>query len=382
VPRPGGSRRDDGVPVPRPLNVAAAWSWRLMVIGAAVIVAAFALAEVKVVVLPVIGALLLATFLSPPASWMIRHGVPRALAALVMVVSLLAAISGVGYWMALIIRANAPEVGASIRQGARDLEAWISRGPFGLEPNRIDAAFDSARDALFSSEGALVGGVIARATTAAEVVAGILLTIVLVFFFIKDGDRMWAWVVRRLGVDAGAHANATGRRAWGALGGYMRGQAIVAFVDAVFIGMGAFILGVPFALPIALITFLAGFFPIVGAVSAGIVAVLIALATEGFTTALIMLAIVVGVQQLESNALEPVVMARTVRLHPVAVLLALGAGAAIGGIVGAFLAVPVAAAGSAAFGYVWSRVGPDTAPTVPEPAGDAPAEGTEERPKP
>jgi putative heme transporter len=368
VPRPRDGAPENETAVPHALRVAAAWSWRLLVIGTAAVVAVMALAAVKIVILPVIGALLLCTFLVPPTTWLTARGVPRSIASFTMVVALIAAIGALGLWMAGIFRSNAAQLGESIRQGGRGLEDWIATRPFGIEPRRVDDVLDRTRDALLGGDG-VAGGILARATTAAEIAAGLLFVVVLLFFFLKDGDRMWAWLVRRLGVDAGRHADAAGRRAWQSLGGYMRGQAIIAFVDAVFIGLGAFMLGVPFALPIALITFVAGFFPIVGAVAAGVVAVLIALAADGVTTALIMLAIVVGVQQLESNALEPVIMSRTVRLHPVAILVALGAGVAIGGLIGAFLAVPVAAAATAAFGYLWAQVGPDVAPETDDPGG-------------
>jgi predicted PurR-regulated permease PerM len=170
---------------------------------------------------------------------------------------------------------------------------------------------------------------------------------------------MWAWMTGRLGRGAGGHVDAAGRRAWQGLCGYMRGQAIVAAVDAIAIGIGIFVLGVPFALPLAILTFFAGFFPIVGAVTAGALAVLVALAAEGPVTALILLGVVVAVQQLEGNLLEPLVMGRAVHLHPVVILLSLAAGAAVAGIVGAFLAVPLAAAGTAAGSYLWSRIGPE-----------------------
>jgi putative heme transporter len=377
VPQPRDGAPEDETAVPRALRVAAAWSWRLLVIGTAATIAVLALSAVKIVILPIIGALLLCTFLVPPTAWLAARGVPRSLASLTMVVALIAAIGALGFWMTGIIRGNAAQLGESIREGGRDLERWIASRPFGIEPRRVDDALDRVRDGLLGGDG-IAGGVLARATTAAEIIGGILLLVVLLFFFLKDGDRMWAWLVRRLGADAGRHADAAGHRAWQSLGGYMRGQAIIAFVDAVFIGLGAFILGVPFALPIALITFVAGFFPIVGAVSAGVIAVLIALAAEGLTTAIIMLVIVVGVQQVESNALEPIIMSRTVRLHPVAILVALGAGAAIGGLIGAFLAVPVAAATTAAFGYLWAHVGPDVVPEADDPegaTGEAPGGG-------
>ncbi|MFP5450454.1 MAG: AI-2E family transporter [Thermoleophilia bacterium] len=211
---------------------------------------------------------------------------------------------------------------------------------------------------------------------ALEVLAGAGLTVVLLFFFLKDGARMWEWLARRAGADARPHVLEAGARAWWALGGYMRGQAIIAAVDAFFIGIGILVLGVPFAVPLIALTFIASFFPIVGATVAGAAAVLVALADGGVVTALMMLAVVVGVQQTEGNVLEPVLMSRTAHLHPVVVLMALGAGGALAGLVGAFLAVPVAAAATAVGSYVWGRVGPEdqrapiTGASGPTPPGD------------
>ncbi len=172
---------------------------------------------------------------------------------------------------------------------------------------------------------------------------------------------MWQAITGRLGTRASAHVDHAGRRAWTTLGGFVRGTAIVAAVDAVLIGTAVAVLGVPFALPLAALTFAGAFLPIVGAVVAGAIAVLVALATQGVVTALILLGVVVLVQQVEGDVLQPIVLGRAVSLHPVVILLAVAGGAALGGIVGAFLAVPVVAVASAVMGYVWGEVGPQDA---------------------
>lgn len=353
-----GPPRPEAALAPRPLRIAAAWSWRLLVVLAAVLAGVHALSRVQVVVLPVVGALLVCTFLGPVAAWLRRRGLPRALSAVAVLLGAVAVIGGLGMVLWDQVRRDIDGLDLSVEEGAAEVERWLVEGPLGMERAEIRDGVARARDWATSPDGLLASGVLSRSVTVVEIVAGLLLAVVVVFFLLKDGDRMWAWLVRRLGPDAGAHVDAAGGRAWWALGGYMRGQAIVAAVDAILIGLGIFLLGVPFALPLAVLTFLAGFFPIVGAVVAGAIAVLVALAAEGLVTALILLAIVVAVQQTESNVLEPVVMSRTVRLHPVVILVALGAGAAVGGLVGAFLAVPIASAVAAVGGYVWPRVGP------------------------
>lgn len=356
---------------PLPLRVAAAWSWRVLAILALGYVLFIALVRVQVVVLPVILTLLLCTFLYPVVSRLERARVPRGLGAIGVVVGALAAIGGAGYVVYRQVRQDAGALGDDIQAGVADVERWLVEGPLAIDQARIDAFVDRGYDL---AAGAVTGQrAVGGAVLAGEIVAGLALTVVLLFFFLKDGERMWGWLVQRAGHRARPHVAEAGERAWWALGGYMRGQAIVAAADAVFIGIGIIVLGVPFAIPLIALTFFGAFFPIVGAVVAGSVAVLVALADGGLTTALILLAVVIGVQQLEGNVLEPVVMSRTVRLHPVIILVALGAGAAISGLVGAFLAVPLAAATVAVGSYMWAHLGPADQP--PEPAGGRPSGG-------
>ncbi|MEQ8834078.1 MAG: AI-2E family transporter [Miltoncostaeaceae bacterium] len=363
--RPGPAR------VPRPLQIAADWSWRLLVVGVAVAIVLLALSRLQVVVLPVIGALLLCTFLAPLVGFLDNRGMHRGVATALVSVGAVGALAGLVAAFTFQVRDSIEELTEGTREGIRQIEDWLVGGPADLERSQIREAADAAIEQLTSPDALLQSGLLARAATAVEVLGGLALAVVLVFFFLKDGDSMWRWMVRRLGVNAGPHVDAAGRRAWEGLGGFMRGQAIVAAADAIFIGLGIWLLGVPLAVPLATLIFFAAFFPIVGAVLAGSAAVLVALATEGFLTAVLLLAIVIAVQQIEGNVLQPVVMARTARLHAVVVLLALAVGAALGGIVGAFLAVPIAAAAAAAGGYAWTQMGP-----APAPADDPPVDSS------
>jgi predicted PurR-regulated permease PerM len=343
---------------PRPLDIAAGWSWRLLVVGAAAAVVFLVLSRMRIIVLPTIVALLATSVLYPPVAWLRARGWPRLLATWTVLLAAIATVAAVVAALSWQVAGEVDELDVSIEQGVTDVEDWLVDGPLGLSRSSVTEAYAQGREWVTSGEGLLSTGIASQAVVAVEVVAGLLLALVLVFFFLKDGERMWQAVTGRLGTRAAAHVDPAGRRAWATLSGYVRGTAVVAAVDAVLIGVAVAVLGVPFALPLAALTFAGAFLPIVGAVVAGSIAVLVALATQGVVTALILLGVVVLVQQVEGDVLQPIVLGRAVRLHPVVILLAVAGGAALGGIVGAFLAVPVVAVASAVMGYVWGEVGP------------------------
>ena len=224
------------------------------------------------------------------------------------------------------------------------LLAWLQDAPFGIEID-VSQVLDQVRGALSSggSGGAVVDNILTGLSTAGQFLAGLALTVVLLFFIVKDGDVIVAWLGGLLSRTHRPTAAALGQRAWSALSGYVRGTAAIAAIDAIGIGIGLAILGVPLVFPLMLLVFFGGFLPVVGAFLAGLVAVLVALASGGFVTALLALGVVLLVQQLEGNFLHPTIMHRAVALHPIVVLLALGAGAALAGIIGAFLSVPIMA---------------------------------------
>lgn len=343
---------------PRPLDVAAGWSWRLLVVGAAAVVVVLVLSRLRIIVLPAIVALLATAILYPPLRWLRARGWPRLLAIWTVLLGAIATVAAVVAGLSWQVAGEVDQLDVSIEEGVADVEDWLVDGPLGLSRTSVTEAYAQAREWVTSGDGLLSTGIASQAVVAVEVVAGLLLALVLVFFFLKDGERMWQAITGRLGTRASAHVDHAGRRAWTTLGGFVRGTAIVAAVDAVLIGTAVAVLGVPFALPLAALTFAGAFLPIVGAVVAGAIAVLVALATQGVVTALILLGVVVLVQQVEGDVLQPIVLGRAVSLHPVVILLAVAGGAALGGIVGAFLAVPVVAVASAVMGYVWGEVGP------------------------
>jgi putative heme transporter len=281
--------------------------------------------------------------------WLRRRGWPPLLAtwtALVVLVLVVAA--GVAALVPAFLD-QTDELGERVDEGIADIEDWMATGPLGIEDPDLRATLDAAADRVLESQpGAVVDGV----TLAAEVLAGALLALVMVFFFVKDGPEITAWAVRQIPEARREDSRRAGRAAWSALGAYVRGTLVVGVVNGTIIGIGLAILGVPLALPLAIITAVSAFFPLVGAVVAGALAALVALVTGGIVEALIVVGLTVAVQQIEGDVLSPIVMGKALRLHPLVILVALTIGAITAGILGAFLAVPVTGAVTAAVGAV------------------------------
>lgn len=325
------------------LTAAAEFSVKALVVAAAIVATVFALGQVRIVVLPLIAALLLTSVLAPLAARLRTLRFPRAIAALLSLLIGLTVLSGAILVIADAVAGEIDEVGDAARGGIDEITEWLSDGPLELSQEETDKAVDDAVDELQSSSGAIASGVVSGALLVVEIAAGILLTIVLTFFFLRDGDRMWEWIVQRFAPDRRARAHRAGERAWEVLSSYIRGITAVALLDATLIGIGLWIIGVPLVVPLALFTFLGAYIPLVGAFASGLVAALVALFTGGVVDAIAVVALSTAVQQLDGNVVYPVVVGRAVRMHPVSTLLAVATGGVIAGIVGAFLAVPIAA---------------------------------------
>lgn len=329
-----------------------AWAFVGFVVCALVLL--FVVAQLRFVVVPTVLALFPAALLAGPAARLRERGVPPSLAALAVLLGGLAVLVFVGQFIVARALDEAPMLGASIRQGWEDLQAFIETGPFGTDPQAIRDTLESIQQQVTESD-LLRTGVLGAAGAVAEMVAMLLLLLVVLFFFLKDGQRIAAWL-RDLFPSRMRHdVHAVGERAWTTITGYIRGQLLIALADAVFIGIGLALLGVTLALPLGVIVFFGGLFPIVGAVVTGALAVLVALADGGPVIALIALGIVIGVQQLESNVLAPLVLGKATALHPLAVLVSLTAGGILLGVLGAFIAVPIAASFARAMGYLRRR---------------------------
>lgn len=333
--------------VPSWLATTTAWTWRILVliIGAGAVL--YLLSTLALVTLPVIIALILATLAVPPARALERRGFPRAAAAGAVVLGGLAAFGGFIAAITPSFVEQVQELQPTVLEAVDQLFVFLEESPLGYDREQVMDLLAEAGQALQDQGGQIAGQVASGVVAVFQFLAGLALAIVLLFFFVKDGAQIVDWMIARTPADHRATTRAVGRRAWVALSGFIRGTAAIALIDAVGIGIGLAIVGVDLVLPLALLVFIGGFIPVLGAFVSGLIATLVALASGGVTTALIVLAIVVVVQQVESNVLQPTIMRRAVALHPVVVLGALTAGGVLGGVVGAFLAVPVAAVGSA-----------------------------------
>lgn len=326
-------------------------AWRVLVLAAAVVVVFFAASNVLVVVLPVIVALLVATVLVPLAAWLEAHRVPASLASLLSLLLFVGVVAGFFAFLVPQVAAQAGQVSDSIDEGVEEV-LDTATGSFGVSRAQIDAAVANGLEQLQGQAAAIGGGLLTGAAVAVEVLTGLALVLVLLFFVIKDREQLCRWFLARTPERHRGAVRRLADRAWETLAGFVRGQAIIALVDAIGIGIGLVVIGVPLALPLAVLVFFGAFIPIVGAFATGGVAVLVALVTNGPADAALVLLVVVGVQQLEGNLLEPMVLGRAVPLHPIVVLLVVAAGTVLGGIVGVFLAVPLAAVVSA-LGNEW-----------------------------
>jgi predicted PurR-regulated permease PerM len=359
-PRPNGRHEPAAAPpprwsgddaVPRGLAVTSAVTLRvIIVVGGIVLLALFA-KRMLVVVLPVIIALLLATLLTPLAHWLRKHKAPPALASALAVG--LALVVFLGLWGLVIppFVSQVPDVVENVQQGAGQV-GDVAR-PLGLSDREVQAAIEKARDQL--QGGQVAGKLLTGAMLVVQWAAAVILIVVLTFFFIKDGTQLRDWTVCLFAEHRRDTLREISERAWSALATYVQGVFLVATLDAVLIGIVLVIVGVPIALPLIVLTFIAAFFPIIGAVMAGAAATLVALVSGGIVDAAIVFAAILAIQQLEGNVFYPMVVGKRLQLHPVAILLALTAGGVLAGVAGAFLAIPVAAVTSAVLDYVRTR---------------------------
>jgi predicted PurR-regulated permease PerM len=359
---------DDGLPPG--VRVAGAWAWRLILFVATAYVLLRLIGMLRIVVIPVVVALLLAAMFQPVVAALRRRGLNRSIAAaLVLVGGLVVVFGGLGLIVQTFI-SQFDDLSTQVREGLDEVQSWLARGPLHISQTQISDGIDSLQQRLSDNQGMLTSGALSTATTVGEVVAGFFLILFTLFFFLRDGDRIWRFICRLLPRPARLPVARAGHYSWHTLVSYVHATVLVAFVDAVGIGIGLAVLRIPLALPLAALVFLTAFIPVIGATLSGAVAVLVALVTQGPVSALILLAIVIGVQQLEGHILQPLIMGRAVALHPLAVILAIATGIVTAGIVGGLVAVPLLAVGNTAVRYLVAH------PTG-EPTPDDTAPGTE-----
>jgi predicted PurR-regulated permease PerM len=335
--------RDVGLSVPRSLAISAALGWRMLVVVAALAVIGVVAVQLSRVVVPVAIALLLAALLVPAVGWLVRHRVPRALATALVMVGGVAGLGGVLTFVIVTFVRGIPQLGDQLSASVDAVVGWLSTGPLRLSDEQLRSVQDELIETLTANQSAITVGAITTAATIGELLTELLLVVFTLAFFLHDGGSIWRFLLGAVPEGTRDRVDVAGRRGLAALVSYIRATAVVAVVDAVAIGLALALLSVPLSVPLAALVFLGAFVPIVGAVVAGGAAVLVALVAQGPITALVVLAVIIGVMQLEGHVLQPLLLGRAVKLHPLAVILAIAAGLVTAGIAGALLAVPLLA---------------------------------------
>lgn len=348
-------RRVNDSDLPYALRIAAAWSWRVAIILVVVTALVWGLAQLSFLVIPVLVAALLAGLLSPVVNAFVRAQVPRGVAVAITELGFIALVAGLLTLVGRQISAGFAQLWDEAIAGLSEVQKWLSEGPLQLTATQLQTYIDDAQHVLQNNQGTLVNGVLSVGSSAGHIITGALIALFVLVFFLLEGERIWTFLVGLLPRAARPAADGAGRAGWVSLVSYVRVQVLVAAVDAVGIGVGAAVLGVPLALPLGILVFVSSFIPVVGALISGAVAVLLALVANGLVNAVIMLVIVVAVQQIESHILQPLVMGRAVALHPVAVVLSVAAGSYLAGIPGALFAVPTLAVANSAVRYISAR---------------------------
>jgi predicted PurR-regulated permease PerM len=363
APVVGGTSNFSRAQVPWGLDLAAAWAWRLIVIGVATYVLFRGLEFFAELTIPVVVAILITALGAPLVSWLERIGVRRGAGAGLVVLGGLILVAAMLALAGQQVASGANDLATQVSSGLGELKDWLKTGPLHLSDSQISDYIQKAQDKL--SDQAKSGKVLSQAThvgsALGHVVAGLFLVLFSTYFFLADGERIWAWIVRLAPRAARARVDSSGRVAWVSLTQFVRATVIVAVTDAVGVMIAASILRVQFVFAIGVLVFLGAFVPIVGAFVAGTVAVLVAFVDHGIVVALLMLGGVVLVQQIESHVLQPFLMGRFVAIHPLGIIIAIAAGILLAGIAGALVAVPFAAAANAVVQHLASqtRVGED-----------------------
>ena len=335
------SVHDDAVP---PLiRKAAAWAWRMLAIIALAVALLWVVRRLEVIVVPVALALMVSALMIPAVDFLDRRGAPRGGAVALVLLTGMAIVGGVLAFVISQFVTGVPGLVDQVTQSIDSTRAWLIEGPLHLSKDQINNAGNSAIEAIRNNQEKVTSGALSTAATVTEIVTGALLTLFTVIFFLHGGRNIWQFVTKIFPDNVRDRVRHAGGAGFHSLIGYVRATFLVALVDAIGIGTGLAIMAVPLALPLASLVFLGAFIPLIGAVVAGFLAVVVALLAKGFVYALITLALIIAVQQLEGHVLQPLVMGRAVSVHPLAVVLAIAAGSVLAGIVGALLAVPIVA---------------------------------------
>ncbi|MFI6687756.1 AI-2E family transporter [Streptomyces sp. NPDC050485] len=376
------ARPDPVHAVPWSMRVAAEVSWRLLVLAGTLYVLTQVISAIRLVVLAFVAALLITALLQPTVARLKRAGLPRGVATAVTAISGFVIMGLVGWFVVWQVMDNLDDLSNKVRAGIEELKRWALNSPFHVTEDQINQIAKNLSDTIGANTNAITSAGLQGVTVLVEVLTGILLAMFSTLFLLYDGPKIWQWVLKLVPSAARPGVAGAGPRAWRTLTAYVRGTVIVALIDAICIGVGIYFLGVPMAVPLAVFIFLFAFIPLVGAVISGALAVVVALVTDGVFNALMVLLLVLAVQQIEGHVLQPFILGRAVRVHPLAVVLSVAAGGLVAGIGGAVVAVPLVAVTNAVVGYLrqYARenalrgaLPPTEAPVAelaPVPAGD------------
>ncbi|MGZ5370988.1 MAG: AI-2E family transporter [Aeromicrobium sp.] len=358
--------RDRGAVIDSAFGGMQRWGIRIVVIAAASVVIGWVIGKTWMVIFPVSMALIVSTLLSPPVTYLRKKGVPSGAAAASVVLGFVGIVVGIIALLTPLVAGQSGEVAKGASDGLQQIRDWMTSGPLALSEGQITRAIEALQTRLESSASAIGSGVFSTIGAATSAIVNLILVLMLTFFFVKDGHRFLPWVKNLGGKRAGEHTVEVLDRAWNTLGGFIRTQSLVALIDAVIIGAGMVILGVPLAIPLAVITFFGAYIPIIGAFVTGALAVLVTLVTNSPKDALIVLIIVVGVQQLEGNVLSPWLQGKSMNLHAAVVLMSVTAGGTLFGVTGAFFAVPVTATVAGVLRYINERIDEEVGAGAPD----------------
>ena len=329
--------------VPRWLATAAALAWRLLVVAAGVFVLGEAFSRLQEIVVPVVVAIFASTVLAPPAYWLRRHGWPPLLATWGVFLFGLVVIGAIIFGLIPSVQSEFSALGKELSDGVNHVQHWLITGPLHLSNHQVSSYVKQAGNALTKNESGLLKGALSGVTVVFQVVAGVLLAMILTFFFVKDGNRMGDWFTGLFSDRRARDLRGLGDAMWRVLTQYIRGTAANGAINGAVMAVVLLVLGVPLVVPLALLTFVGGFIPLAGAIVSGLLAALVALVSQGFIAALVVIGATILIHNLEGYIVGPQVLGHAVRLHPVAIILLLSLGTILGGIVGTFLVVPVAA---------------------------------------
>lgn len=329
--------------IPAGVEIATQWSWRLLVIAAAGFVGIWLLRYFSEITVPIAIAVLGTALVIGAVDWLESKGLPRIAATALVVIGMLIGFFGALALVGTQLASQVSELKSNVVEGIDQIQDWARTGPLSLTDDQIQSWVDQAKSSITNSDTSIFTTATNVGTTLTHLVAGFFIALFASFFFLYEGERIWSWVVALFPKAARDKVHSSGQTAWASLTAFVRATVFVALVDAVGIAFGAWVLGVPLTFAIGVLVFLGAFIPIIGALLSGMVAVLVALVAQGPVVALLMLAVVILIQQIESHVLQPFLMGKLVAVHPLAIILAIAAGVAVAGIVGALIAVPLAA---------------------------------------